>query len=239
MRYSMICVSLAEESAAECLEALKGIDCAEIRIDKMRLTLADIPALFSLSKTLIATCRPGLYLDKYRKDFLLKAIESGAAFVDIELESEITYREEITAKARSCGCGVIVSFHDHAKTPARHELEGIVDACFRAGADIAKIACMVHSSRDNARLLGLLDDSKKIVVIGMGDKGRITRIAASLLGSPFTFASLSKGKETAPGQIDKEKLEALLRNIAESQIKVEAGESVMAKGEGRRAKNIN
>ena len=96
---------------------------------------------------------------------------------------------------------------------------------------------MVHSSRDNARLLGLLDDSKKIVVIGMGDKGRITRIAAPLLGSPFTFASLSKGKETAPGQIDKEKLEALLRNIAESQVEVEAGESEMAK-EGRRAKGM-
>ena len=28
----------------------------------------------------------------------------------------------------------------------------------------------------------------------MGNKGRITRIAAPLLGSPFTFASLIEGK---------------------------------------------
>ena len=114
-----------------------------------------------------------------------------------------------------------MSFHDYAKTPARHELEGIVDACFEAGADIVKIACMAHSETDNARLLGLLDDSRKVVVIGMGRKGRITRIVAPLLGSPFTFASLSKGKETAAGQIDRKALEGLLRNLAESQIKSE------------------
>jgi 3-dehydroquinate dehydratase type I len=213
MRYSVICVSLAEESVTDCLEALKYFECAEIRIDKIRLTLADIPVLFSLPKTLIATCRPGSYDDAYRKEMLLKAIESGAAFVDVELESGTAYREEITAKAKSSGCGVIVSFHDHAKTPARHELKGIVDSCFEAGADIAKIACMAHSERDNARLLGLLDDSRKVVVLGMGHKGRMTRIVAPLLGSPFTFASLSKGKETAAGQIDGETLAEQLRML--------------------------
>ena len=186
----------------------------------MHLNLADIPILFSFPKTLIATCRPGPYIDTYRKQYLLKAIESGAAFVDVELDSEIAYREEITTRARSCGCSVIVSFHDHAKTPTRRELEGIIDACFQAGADIAKIACMVRSSSDNARLLGLLDDTRKIVVIGMGHKGRITRIVAPLLGSPFTFAPLSKGKETAAGQIDKETLERFLREFAKSQVKV-------------------
>ena len=63
----MICVSLAEESVAGCLAALKEVDFAEIRIDKMRLTSADIPVLFSLSKTLIATCRPGSYLTTIAK----------------------------------------------------------------------------------------------------------------------------------------------------------------------------
>ncbi len=209
----MICVSLAEESMARCLEALKRLDCAEIRIDKMRLTPDDIHILFSLPGTLIATCRPGPYPDNERKDFLLKAIESGAAFVDVEIESEPSYREEIVASARSRGCGVIVSYHNHAKTPTRPELEATVEACFKAGADIAKIACLVRSDSDNARLLGLLDDTRKIAAIGMGDKGRLTRIAAPLLGSPFTFASLAKGRETAEGQIDKKTLAGILRSL--------------------------
>jgi 3-dehydroquinate dehydratase-1 len=137
---------------------------------------------------------------------LMAAIRSGATYVDIEAESEAAYRDEIVQEARTRGCKVIISFHDYEKTPEKQDLEAIVSSCFEAGADIAKVACTVHSDRDCARLLGLLDSPRQVVAIGMGEKGRVTRITAPLLGSPFTFASLSKGKETAQGQIDKETL---------------------------------
>jgi 3-dehydroquinate dehydratase-1 len=209
----LICVSLAEPAVPDCVEALKTLPFAEIRMDKMQLKPEDVEMLFSARQRLIATCRPGQLSDFDRKALLLKAIESGAAYVDVEVESDCVYRDEIIGKARSHNCLVIVSFHDHQRTPARHELEETVSACFRAGADIAKIACMVHSNRDSARLLGLLDVGRKVVVIGMGQKGKITRIAAPFLGSPFTFASLSKGKETAEGQLDQETLRSYLRLI--------------------------
>ena len=77
----------------------------------------------------------------------------------------------------------------------------IINRCFNSGADIAKIVCKVNSSKDNARLLGLLDSEKKLAVIGMGEKGKITRCLSPLLRGVFTFASISKGKETAQGQI--------------------------------------
>ena len=75
-----------------------------------------------------------------------------------------------------------------------------VAACFDAGADIAKIACKSHAEPDNARLLGLLDDPRQIVIVAMGAKGRITRALAPLLGSPFTFAS---GRRAGRPQRDK------------------------------------
>jgi 3-dehydroquinate dehydratase-1 len=210
----MICVSLAEPSVAACLAALKGLDFAEIRMDMMKLTLEEIPRLFSGNRALIATCRPGGRSDEERKRLLMRAIASGATFVDVEIESETTYREEIVATARLCGCRVIVSHHDYERTPERPALEACVSACFEAGADIAKIACMVRSDRENARLLALLDTDREVVVVGMGERGKITRILAPLLGSPFTYASLSQGKETADGQIDRETLEKLLRTAA-------------------------
>ncbi len=209
----MIFVSIAEGSASSCLAALRDIDCAEIRIDRMQLSLDEIRTIFSQPKTLIATCRPGSRLDKDRKKLLITAIEAGAAYVDVEVESEKTYREEIIARAKSCACRTIVSFHDQAGTPERHVLEKIVNTCFEAGADIVKIACTVRSREEAARLLGLLDDSRKIVVIGMGEKGKITRIAAPFLGSPFTFASLGPGRETADGQIDSQALGELFVEI--------------------------
>lgn len=213
----MICVSLAEKSLPPCLEALETLDFAEVRLDAMPdLDLTGVRNIFSRPVRLIATCRPnGLFDDERRKALLIAAIRSGAAYVDVEIESEPAYRDEIIAEAQKNGCEVIVSFHDYNKTPQRHELEAIVGSCFEANADIAKIACMVHSHSDCARLLGLLDAKRQIVTIGMGYLGRITRIAGPLLGSPFTFACLSKGKETAEGQIDKETLELILEALTQ------------------------
>lgn len=213
MTSSKICVSLAEPTLATCLAALEHVDFAEIRLDRMLLALDDVQQLFSSHPALIATCRPGGRADRERQRLLVEAMEAGAAFIDVELESDARYREEIVARARLRGCMVIVSFHDYEGTPERPALEACVSACFDAGADIAKIACLVRSHRDAVRLLSLLDTDKDVVVTGMGECGRVTRILAPLLGSPFTYASLSEGKETADGQIDKDTLEELLRMI--------------------------
>jgi 3-dehydroquinate dehydratase-1 len=211
----LICVSVYEPTVETCLNALKGLDFAEVRIDAMTHgTVDDMRKIFCQPLRLIATFRPqGLAgtgghipgLDDVRKRLLLASIEAGADYVDIELQSDRAYREEIIAKARSKDCKVIVSSHNFAETPGSEELVATVCRCFDEGADIAKIACMVNSERDNVKLLGILgreDLSGRTVVIGMGEKGRITRVAAPLLGSPFTFASISDEKKTAEGQID-------------------------------------
>jgi 3-dehydroquinate dehydratase-1 len=212
----MICVSLDEQYSANYLTLLTKACFAEVRMDRMTLSLDDVKTIFSHPATLIATYRPGNVDDRTRRSYLFAAIEAGAAYVDVEVDSDNAYKKEIVKKARSKGCTVIISFHDHEKTPEEEELRDIVSLCFREGARIAKVACMVNSPADNARLLGLLgrEDLKgKLVVVGMGEKGRITRVAAPLLGSPFTFASLAKGKETAEGQIEKERLEEIMRLI--------------------------
>ena len=206
----MICVSLAEETLDDYLVALEGTGLAEIRLDMTHLTLPEVTRLFSAHSGLIATCRPGPFPDEERKALLLAAIDAGAAYVDIEVDSEKACQREIIARARSRGCKIIVSFHDHEKTPERGVLEATIAECFATGADIAKIACTARSERDNARLLGLLDAKRPVVVVAMGARGRIVRIVAPLLGSPFTFASLRSGRETAGGQIDRESLSKLL-----------------------------
>lgn len=213
---SRICISIGGRTAGECLKALKGQEFAEIRLDMLeRATGQDVKRLFAGKLKLIATCRPGKLADGWRKELLLEAIDTGAAYVDVEVEAGDGYKKEIVAAAKAKGCAAIVSFHDHDKTPGEGELKQIVDWCFESGADIAKIACKVNTDGDNARLLGLLDDRREIIVVGMGTKGRITRIAAPLLGSPFTFASAAAGKETAEGQIDGRTLDAILRTLEE------------------------
>ena len=224
----MICVSIHEPTAEACLNVLKNLTFAEVRIDAMRAGIEDMRKIFSRPLMLIATFRPeGSAASKAdvpdtdrRKRFLTAAIDAGASYVDIEVESGSAYRREIIEKARSKNCKVIISFHDFHETPETGELISIASRCFSDGADIAKIACKVNSEKDSLRLLSILgrqDLNGRTIVVGMGAKGRITRIAAPLLGSPFTFASLSDDKKTAEGQIDKDTLGFILKVLDDGQ----------------------
>jgi 3-dehydroquinate dehydratase-1 len=185
----------------------------EIRLDLARLSGQEVAELFSGPLPLVATCRPGRMDDRLRTKALLEAMEAGARYVDVELEADPVFRRAIRDQARARGCQVIISRHDFSGTPSREVLSGWIDACFEAGADVAKIACQVRSPAESARLLGLLDGARPLVVIGMGALGRITRVVAPLLGSPFTFAAPGPGDETAPGQMDRASLQALLYEL--------------------------
>lgn len=215
----MICISIGEKTVEGCLESLRGAELAEVRLDMLdeaELTVENIRKIFSSGGKLIATCRAGEVSDEKRLELLIGAVEAGAAYVDVEVEAKDDYKKKLVDKARAKGCKVIVSYHDHRRTPGTEEMKQIIGWCFGSGADIAKIACMVKSDSDNARLLGLLNSDKKLVVVGMGPKGKITRIVAPLLGSQFTFASAGAGKETAEGQLDRQTLAKVLDALQEA-----------------------
>jgi 3-dehydroquinate dehydratase type I len=211
----MICISIAEPTPEQCLAALEGVSFAEIRLDGMSVDENGVRRIFSGRRGLIATCRPGGMPDETRKALLLAAIAAGASYVDIEVEAGEDYRRPIVASAKKADCRIIVSYHNFGKTPSRSELEAVVERCFAGGADVAKIACRVESDRDNSRLLGLLDDARSLAVMGLGRKGAITRVMASLLGAAFVYASRGEGTETAEGQFDHDRLASWLRMMEE------------------------
>lgn len=199
----MICVSLADLSYEELLSALEAEDFAEIRLDQLSLTSAQVSHIFSTHARLIATCRPGNEDDSQRVQWLKKAIEAGAAYVDIEVESSNELINDMVEFAHAHGCEVIVSYHNFETTPYISELQKIVNICFEDGADIAKIVTKVNNNADRARILSLYTEDKRMVAFGMGDKGKLTRLLAPLMGAEYTYASVGAGKEVAPGQIDK------------------------------------
>lgn len=210
-----ICISLANLTYRECLRIVQETAFAEIRLDLLALSVEQIQAIFAANTNLIATCRPGQYDDDARRQLLLTAIEAGAAYVDIEMDSSDAFKAEIIETARTKGCQIIVSYHDHEKTPERAELDHILRWCAEFDPDIIKIACMVNAVRDNARLLGLLDSDRRLLVVGMGEQGKMTRVVAPLLGSFCTFAAYSSEKSTAPGQLCRDEIEALLTRLRE------------------------
>jgi 3-dehydroquinate dehydratase-1 len=209
----MICVSLAEKDPNVCLEILEKVDMAEIRIDLAEFSDEDIMKIFSARKKLIATCRPGKYSLSERIRKLKLAIESGATFLDIEYEAEDDFRNEMMEYAHARQCDVILSYHNYEMTPELDELEKIMNKCFELGADMAKIATMVRVNRDNSKILSLYKAPGRLVAIGMGELGKISRIVAPFLGAEFTYASLTDDNATAPGQISYNKLNQYILEI--------------------------
>ena len=211
----MICVAISDKNPGKCLEILDRVELAEIRIDLTMFGPEEIKKVFSHPTPTIATCRPDTLGREKQLELLCLAIESGAKYVDIEIEADEDQKQKIIDTARKKNCRVIVSYHNFQETPGLKQLYQITDECFAAGADVAKIATMVTSQADCARLLSLYSNSKPMVVLGMGEPGKITRIMSPFLGAEFTFAAMDEGEATAPGQITYSKMkeiEGYIRN---------------------------
>jgi 3-dehydroquinate dehydratase-1 len=206
----MICVSIAEPDFDRCREALLDSEFAELRIDQTDFSDIEVKELFALPVDIIATCRPGTKEDSLRESLLLAAIISGASYVDIEVNADIDYFYKLQDKAKQQNCKLIVSYHNFEHTPQMSELEDILNQCLRREADIAKLACRVHSAADCARILSLYQEERNIIAFGLGKMGTFTRIASLFLGAPFTYAALAPGKETADGQPDRQRLKSIL-----------------------------
>ncbi len=213
----MICVSIADLSVTEAVKIIESSELSEVRLDRISFGDGDIRKLFSTGKMTIATYRPvDTVTDSERKKTLVEAINAGASYVDIEVENDDDYKNEIIKTAQIKQCKTIVSYHNYTKTPVIRELEQIMRWCFECKADFAKIACYVDSAESCSRLLSLYSYGKPVISIGMGHGGRITRIAATLLGAPFTYASINENKKTAPGQFDSDKLKTIIDMIRNS-----------------------
>ena len=211
----MICVSVAEQNFEKCKSIVRKCSLVEIRLDKCEFSFEQIRDLFSSAAAqLVATYRQEGADEEERKSALITAIKSGASFVDIDTANDDAFIRNILEVARAHEARIIISYHNFRQTPDMHELQVIIEQCFSQGADIAKIACQVNTTADSARLLSLYDTDLaregKLLVLGMGEQGKITRLAASLLGAPFMYASLGTGSETAPGQFDVTSLRELL-----------------------------
>jgi len=153
-------------------------------------------------------------MDEQERFIMLRsAMETGANYIDLDIETDLPAMEGLIPIAHSRGCDVILSFHDYEKTPLPEELDVIVKKCINGGADIFKVACQVNQTVDLVNLFQLYRYKYRKVIIGMGEKGLISRVAAPLLGAEFTFASTGEGRETAPGQISKERLLGILEQL--------------------------
>lgn len=234
-----ICVPVAAESEDELKLALKQLmagkdlyDLVELRADYyppagsdwIPKTLAQIkeasggkPVLFTFRTKEEGGKRETAFAD-YRT-MNLKAAESGAELVDLQLEflkkedPDVFLLKELQEK----GARVIGSFHDFRGTPSADELVKKMVLMQSMGFDISKTAVMPRDREDVLELLfasvQMQEDwaDRPYITMSMGEIGKVSRIAGSFTGSAVTFASLVRA--SAPGQIGAEAMRQILRKL--------------------------
>jgi len=206
-----VCVSLGGIPFHTCMQLALKFPLVEIRLDLIKLDPPKIEMLAMQCRQWIATCRPGNLAERERTTLLAAAIRSGATYADIEYEAESDYRQTLVDLAKRLQCKVIISYHNFESTPDDDTLDQIINRSTEMGADCVKIATTANSPADCARIMSLYSRHKHLVAFAMGDAGKITRVAAPLLGADFTFASVDEARLTAAGQLTVSQMEVIYR----------------------------
>ena len=214
MNKPIVCAAITNSN----IEAVKAVeplaDIFEVRIDLIGEGWQAVVA--RLEKPWIACNRTreegGNWQDSEarRKEELLKAIQLGAAMVDIELATKnLDNAVSLIKKDAKC----IISCHNLKETPPLNELKKIVKRQLAAGADTCKVVTSAQKAEDNITVLSLIPEfpQVKIVAFAMGPLGLASRILCPLAGGEFTYAAIEKGAESAPGQITVTELQKIYR----------------------------
>jgi 3-dehydroquinate dehydratase I len=186
----------------------EGLDFAEARVDlfedrsieAVRRVVREAGRVLPVLLTVRSSREGGAWRgdDAGRLSFY-RTLMAEVAAVDIELAAKI--RPEVVQSARGARRTVVLSHHDFRATPSDRALDAVVERGEKAGADVTKITALTPNDRAVARLAAVLarHAGSRLVVIGMGEHGKKTRVFFPALGSLFTFASLDRA--TAPGQL--------------------------------------
>jgi 3-dehydroquinate dehydratase-1 len=84
---------------------------------------------------------------------------------------------------------------------------------------MGKIVTTARTPEDNLTVLSLIPWAKKnlglpLVAFAMGPLGKLSRVAAPLLGAPYTYAALPGREKAAPGQLDAVSLKEIFKSLS-------------------------
>ena len=217
----MICTTIQNKTAEQILEALEQCEMAEIRLDSCVLSARETEDVFTSDVPLVATCRiaevmknePSLQeLPEPAREVkammlaekrLIRAIEAGARYVDVEIEAPKQMSKRVRSAAHENGTIFIRSYHDFEGTGSSEALKTVVEKCLYHGADIVKVVTMAHSEADVQAVMSLYGRCAaqgNLIAFCMGEAGRQSRLDCLKYGSPYTYSALTAEEAAAPGQ---------------------------------------
>lgn len=206
LRRPLLCVTVTAPTVRELRtrrDAVGDADLVELRLDTVSDPDVDA-ALAGRTRPVIVTCRArwegGAFRgsEEERRRVLARALDAGAEFVDIEFRAGF---DDLVAQRG--GRGVVLSLHAYEGLPPN--LPGLLRAMLSTGAEVVKLAVRADRLRDLVTLAEVaraVGAGGRLVLVGMGAVGVVSRVLAAHFGSRWTYA----GGESTVGQIPPERL---------------------------------
>lgn len=220
-----ICVPVFGESVtsfvATLIEVQQQYPFVELRVDSIRDVTPD--DLVEIRKAChvrcILTCRlsedGGLYHDapSSRDELFRQAFALGFDLIDIEIDHIAKLNFDITPLRKQ----LLLSTHNFECTPEENELKNLLEHMMSFQPAVCKLALQIRKESDCSRLFKLLcnyQEHQSLIVVGMGPRGRMTRILCPLLGSLASFAEpVGANTPRALGQLSAKKMREIFDAI--------------------------
>lgn len=196
----MICLSIANATVEEAKELMKQFELVELRLDKLQWGNSQLEDVLSQSKNCILTCRESSSINQEKRKALLETgIKHSAQYLDLDMNNDVKFNTDLIRQAKDQKVTLIISYHNYEYTPPLPVLKKYIEEHFLMGANISKIACYCSNELELSRIFSLYYNQNALLALAMGEKGKISRLAALDLGAPFTYVSINDAP-TAAGQ---------------------------------------
>jgi 3-dehydroquinate dehydratase/shikimate dehydrogenase len=225
LRLPRVCVAVTGSDPSELLDKAESLvrdsPFLEFRLDYLPrpgLAFPKIKHFFEMypHAVVIATCRRAASGGKFKGsvaaqlELLGKAAAAGCQLVDVELQSAFKCKPEQLQKLRT-RAALVLSFHDFHATK---KLDETLEKMRQHPADFYKIVSTATTLYDNVGMMKFLEKQSErhsLVGLCMGEQGTMSRVLGVRAGSVFTFAAISEGERTAPGQMTAQDLRNVYR----------------------------
>jgi 3-dehydroquinate dehydratase type I len=148
---------------------------------------------------------------------LREAVRLGADYVDVEAATDSARKAELRTALAGGRTQLISSWHDFSGTPGAGFLRTKLAECMAEAPAIVKIVTYADAAADCLRVLELIPRAlaagQAICAFSMGEAGKISRVAAPLLGSAIEYASLDEEQASAPGQFTIREIREILAGV--------------------------
>lgn len=212
----LACATISEENLYKAISIAQKYKLAEIRLDLCQFTSKEINVVFSGHNNLIATYRNGTSSAE-KVHTLKRAIDAGAAYVDIEANFDKEYRDEIIEYAKARGTGIVYSYHNYQSMDDISSLRDIIKQGKSFGAKYIKIAVKASTKEEVLSLMNLYLEFDNLVAFPLGDKMKYGRIMSVFLGAPYAYVYHGYRKnQLAEGQLSNKEFDDVMKNLTSS-----------------------